>query len=182
MPLVTQKEFAAMKGVSAEAVRQAIAGGRLKKCLHWDGIHKKPKLDPVVAAQEWEKNTDHTKRYRGNDIRVPLPGQSEPKPPAPTAIRSDDAPASGPSMMQSRAIREAYQARLAKLDYEERTGKLVDADAVKAEAFKIARTVRDSMLNIPDRVAAEFAGINNTHEIHTRLTEEIRKALDGLAE
>jgi hypothetical protein len=36
------------------------------------------------------------------------------------------------------------------------------------------------MLNIPDRVSAEFAGIQNAAEIHMRLTDEIRKALESL--
>lgn len=179
MPLVSQKEFAELKGVSAEAVRQAIQGGRLKNCLHFDGIHKKAKLDPVVAAEEWERNTDHSKRYRGRDIRVPLP-RAEPYT-KPNVNRPDEPPApNAPTANQSRAILEAYRARLAKLEYEEKSGKLVDAEKVKAEAYKLARTVRDSMFNIPDRVAAEFAGISTAAEIHMRLTDEIRKALESL--
>jgi hypothetical protein len=51
------------------------------------------------------------------------------------------------------------------------------AEPVKAEALKLARTVREAMLNIPDRIAAEFARLTNAHAIHARLNEEIQVAL-----
>jgi len=60
-----------------------------------------------------------------------------------------DAPVSGPSYAQSRAIREAYLARLAKIEYEERLGKLISRDEVQVAAFNKFRMFRDGMLNIP---------------------------------
>jgi phage terminase Nu1 subunit (DNA packaging protein) len=177
MQPVTLAEFGRIKGVSLEAVRKAISSGRLvNSIVH--GVGKKPKLDPVVAAQEWERNTDHSKRTVGSDLRPVQRATAFQKPDVP---RPDQRPASGgPSINDSRAILEAYKARLAKIEYEEKIAKLVDAEAVKADAFKLARSVRDNMLNIPDRVSAEFAGISNAAEIHMRLTDEIRKALEAL--
>jgi len=49
--------------------------------------------------------------------------------------RTAPGPHPGPSYAQSRAVRELYLARLVKLDYEERTGKLVDAAEVAKAAF-----------------------------------------------
>lgn len=180
MNAITFAEFARKKGVTSEAVRKAVKTKRLVNSLVY-GIGKKPKLDPVLAAQEWEKNTDHSKRFVGSDIRVQL--QDKPV----ERANGEPAPAmagqaiSAPSLTQSRQLHEAYRARLAKLEYEEKSGKLVEAEKVKDEAFKLARTVRDAMLNIPDRVAAEFAGTSNAAEIHMRLTDEIRIALESLA-
>ena len=48
-------------------------------------------------------------------------------------------------------------ARLAKIDFEERSAKLVSADEVKVAAFNRFRQFRDGMLNIPDRLAAVLA-------------------------
>ena len=60
----------------------------------------------------------------------------------------------------ARAIIANYEARLVKLDYEERIKKLVNADEVSIAAFNSFRMFRDRMLNIPDRVVgallAEF--------------------------
>ena len=51
-----------------------------------------------------------------------------------------------------------------------------------SEAFKMARLTRDAMLAIPDRLAAEIAAETDTFKVHTRITEEIRKALESLGE
>ena len=40
-------------------------------------------------------------------------------------------------------------ARLAKLEYEEKSGKLVSADEVKARAFRMARGARDALRRCP---------------------------------
>ena len=85
------------------------------------------------------------------------------------------------SYAQSRAIREAYAARLAKIEYEERTQKLVAVDSVKVEAFKVGRTIRDAILNIPDRISNELAGYgDDPAKIHERLTQELILALEEL--
>jgi len=41
--------------------------------------------------------------------------------------------------------------------------------------------VRDSLLNIPDRLAATLAAETDADNVHQTLTVEIRKALDELA-
>lgn len=79
-----------------------------------------------------------------------------------------------------RKQREKYQAEMARLDFEEKSKTLIPADEVRREAFRLARVTRDSMLNIPDRLAAELAAETNQFKIHRRLTEEIRLALSDL--
>jgi hypothetical protein len=61
-------------------------------------------------------------------------------------------------------------------------GDLVPAADVKAAAFKKARTVRDSMLAIPDRVIPTLISMTDTRAAHQLLTEEIRTALRSLAD
>jgi hypothetical protein len=88
----------------------------------------------------------------------------------------------GPSFAQSRAVRETYLARLAKIEFEERSGKLLSRDEVTVAAFTVARTVRDNILNIPDRVAALLAAEANPARVHQILSDEIRKALIELCD
>jgi len=83
---------------------------------------------------------------------------------------------------KARAVREHYQARLAKIDYEERTGSLVSRDEVQVAAFNRFRQFRDHMLNIPDRVAAMVASESDPTKVHQILTAEIRKALNDFAD
>lgn len=135
---ITVAEFAQIKGVSATAVHKAIAGGRLVNCLIHDPKYKKPRINPVVAAQEWERNTDHNKRHHGNDVRAmpENPAPFEKVPGAPVA----------PSAKQ---IMENYKARILKMEYEERAGVLIDAAQVKEAWFKIVTEAKTKILGLP---------------------------------
>jgi phage terminase Nu1 subunit (DNA packaging protein) len=201
MPKMSIAEYSRHRGVSDMAVHRAINEGRIT--LHSDKLGKRY-IDSEVADREWYANTDSA-FARGEAAKSALErtadelfsedgsevGESEDaeagarkktskkrvkKAPAEegVGIRKD--------LDSARAKRESYQAELARLKYEEQAGKLIDAEAVQNEAFKIARTVRDALMNLPDRVAAEFAGETNQFRIHTRLSEEIRKALVAIKE
>lgn len=161
--LMSLSAYGRLRGVSAVAVKRAIDSGRLRASVSRDAKGN-PKIDPELADSEWAANTDTNRGWHAQE-RSKQNAEAELK-------------VSG-TLNQSRAVKEAYLARLAKLDFEERSGQLVRADDVKDQAFKTARIVRDGMMNIPDRIAAELAACSDQFEVHRRLTEEIRKALDS---
>ena len=168
---ITLTEFARMRGVSTEAVSKAVRVGRLSKAVTWSKANK-PRLIPELAEQEWAANTDSAQqRVRA----VPPPKAPEPE------VEQTAGEQRTATFQQARTLREAYMARLAKLEYEEKTGSLIRADAVKNEAFRIARVVRDGILNIPDRIAGDLAAETDQFAIHQKLTAELRKALEGLS-
>lgn len=169
---VTLTAYAKMKGVSTEAVSKAVRVGRLSKSVVFDAKNR-PRVIPHLADQEWVANTDSAQQ---RVPAVPPPRPPEPEPEAPAAR---DEPKTA-TFQQARTLREAYMARLAKLEFDEKSGLLVKADAVKNEAFKTARIVRDGLLNIPDRIAAELANETNQFKVHQRLTHEIRRVLEDL--
>ena len=53
-----------------------------------------------------------------------------------------------------------------RLDFEERSGKLLQHDEVERAAFNTARTIRDGKLNIPDRVAGLLTAESDEREVH----------------
>ena len=79
-------------------------------------------------------------------------------------------PVAGLDYFRARAIRESYLARLAKIEFEEKTAQLVSRDEVQVAAFTRARTVRDNLLNIPDRLAATLAAESDADKVHQILT------------
>jgi hypothetical protein len=79
-------------------------------------------------------------------------------------------------------VREHYQARLAKIEYEERIAQLVSGDEVQVAAYNKFRQFRDAMLNLPDRLAAMLAAESEAAKVHEALTVEIRKALNDFAD
>lgn len=166
MALMGLREYARHRGVSPPAVEKAIKSGRI--------TITNGKIDSALADASWAARTK--------------PGQK--KTPPPDQPRSMDAieparpdvAAGGVDYFKARAIRESYNARLAKIDYEEKMRILVRRDEVHVQAFTLARTVRDSVLNVADRVAAELAAEMSADRCHHILTVELRRALSDLAD
>ena len=57
----------------------------------------------------------------------------------------------------SRQIKELYDAKMVKLDYEKAIGTLVEKSDVGKEAFRTGRIVRDTLMGLPDRLASVLA-------------------------
>jgi hypothetical protein len=68
------------------------------------------------------------------------------------------------------------------LEYKTKSGELVPVADVKAQAFTLARAVRDGLLALPDRVAPMLAATQDAAQVHRLLSEEIRVALRGLSD
>lgn len=174
------RTYAKARGISHEAVRQAIKAGRLVKSVVY--VKGEPKIaDEAIADQEWAANTDQSKprnRITGD------PKHRRASQDAPMKPMANDAGAEGggkgPSYAQSRAIREAYMARLAKIEFEEKSGKLVSADAARVAIFNTARKARDMLMAVPDRVAPLVVGQTDAHEIHRILMDEMRRIANDI--
>lgn len=152
-------EYARHRGVSHQAVMRALKEGRITK--EADGT-----IDPDKADAQWDQNTDFSRN----------PDKAR------RTVRGEAPAATGPDYNVSRAVREAYTARLAKLEYEEKTGVLVKADTVKTRWFNTLRIVRDRMLQLPDRWASTLAAEMDPNTIKTMMDAEIRRILDDAAD
>lgn len=170
---VSLRTYAKRRGISHEAVRQAIKTGRLKKSVVM--VKGEPKIaDEALADKEWAANTDQSKprnRITGDPKHRRAPGEQM----QPMANDGGGDGGKGPSYAQSRAIREAYMARLAKLEFDEKSGKTIGADAVRVAIFNTARKARDMLMAVPDRVAPLVVGQTDAHEIHRILADEMRR-------
>ena len=85
-----------------------------------------------------------------------------------------------PSLAANRAIKEMYAARLQKLEFEERSKKLVPYDQLKLELSKLHLSVRDNLRTVPDRIAQLLAAETDPAKIHSIISTEIRDCLEGL--
>lgn len=82
---------------------------------------------------------------------------------------------------EHQAKREYYKAELSRLEFEERIGKLIEADKVAAEWFRIAKLVHDAVMNVPPRVAGVIASESDERKVHDLLEKELRQSLEALA-
>jgi single-stranded DNA-binding protein len=85
-------------------------------------------------------------------------------------------------LLKTRIKNEVEKGKMLEIEAKAKTGQYVDARDVERQAFYVARTVRDSLQNIPDRVSSLLASISDANQIYEILSKEIRIALEGLSE
>ena len=86
----------------------------------------------------------------------------------------------GLNYAQARGLHEQYKAGKAKLELDETTGKLISVKDVEKQAYKLARTVRDTMQAIPERLASILAEESDEFTVHEILTKEINECLQAI--
>lgn len=168
--LMSMREYARFRGVSHTAVQKAVKEGRIR-------IRKDGRINRKKADAEWKENT------------LAPPAQKEEKPKSQTATPGPDRFADeedlddeGTTFSQARTAKELYLARLRKLEFEEKSGKLVDANAVRRAQFSLLRTIRDQLLELPDRLADELAAEDDPMEVRDLFMAELRSILSELAD
>jgi hypothetical protein len=159
MAIMSLRGYARHRGVALSAVQKAIKSRRI-------AVEPDERIESERADVQWERNTEQ------HAPPVAQRGQEE----------DDTSSFGGSQYTKARAVREHYTARLAKLEFEERTGKLVPKDEVQVAAFNKFRQFRDHMLNIPDRVAAMVAAESDAARCYEIIAIEIRKALNEFAD
>lgn len=85
-------------------------------------------------------------------------------------------------LVVAKADKEEYLAKLAAIEVAEKEGSLVSAaDAVKS-ATRAGMAIRDAVLSVPGRAAAQLASMDDEREIERYLTELLRAELTRLAQ
>ena len=184
MPLVTQSEYAKLRGCSEAAVSTA----RKKRIKAAEVIQGgKVLIDSERADDLWARNS--RPRRGGNLPKTPSPPKAEPPPPAtlPTdeqllALVSRLPEDAIPSIIESEARKEHYLAekhKIAALQAREEVGSIRD---MEREAFALAKSVREGMLSIIPRISADLAALGDAFEVEQLLEAEVITALRVLAD
>ena len=176
------RAYARHRNMALFAVQKAVKDGRLQASIVY--VEGKPKIaDVALADKEWAANTDQSKpknsvsgnpKMKRGEIAGP-PSASEKE----AEKEASDKSQTNQTFAKARAIREQFSAAIAKLDYDERTGKLILADNVRSTAFNASRRAREMLYTIPDRISPLFPEIQ--HELHAVLLEEIERVCRHLA-
>lgn len=207
MELLGQRAYARHRGCSQAAVWKAIQSGRISTVKVGTGV----KINPRTADREWAENTDQSKPrnsetgdpklHRGNgepSALMDLDGVGGVKQLTLLAISAEEDPVrpggngngedgngEDPEIAkyaESRARREAALAGIAKLDLDEKTGKLVNANEVKLAFFNATRKARDELFAIPARIAPVLAALDKAGDLETILFDEIERVCKGLSD
>lgn len=172
MPLISQAEYAKRRGISREAVRQAVAAGRINLI---DG-----KIDPAVADIQWAANTRNPKAAFAQP-KAPLIERLIPQ--EPSDLLPDTAITQTVYDLQlSRAKREHHEANIAEMRERQRAGELVELQQVHLAYTTLAAQLRAALERIPDKLAPRLAAEGDEHTVHSLLLAELDAALIDMAQ
>ena len=169
----TVKEYAKHRGITERSLRRYLAEGLIPE----DAISKAGrviKIDQAKADRFLDKNIVTRKELLGKSS----PTKATPEEKTRTI---EQAGTSGLGFHEARTLAQRYKAALLKIELDQKTGRLVDAEAVRVAAFNKGRAVRDSLLNIPDRISPILAAEKDQMKVADILTREIRTALEELS-
>ena len=197
--LIGIREAARRIGVSDTAVRKAIAAGRVKIAGHTKTSNR-PLLAWPECAEDWSENSDASKRtHVGSQGSPRRQRQEAPPPPLVTAAERLGPPSvaddtsqfaddgsemrihDGMTLNEAKTAKAIYDARLARMDYEEQQRILVKAEEVRAQAFRLARSARDELLTIEDRLSPILASETDLTAVRSILREEMRRVCERIA-
>lgn len=86
-----------------------------------------------------------------------------------------------PDISKQEAFIKAYKARLAKLEYEEKSGKLINRELVRNQIVGSMRAIRDAIIGIPQKIAAEVASETDPYACESIMMKEINTVLTELS-
>lgn len=144
------RKYAERRGVSVEAVSQAIKAGRLRESVVL--VNGNPKIgDPDLADREWNERT------RPTPYSSTVSGEPQPK--AATLPPPPDYLVSRARREVAAADKEEELAKLARLNVAERERQLIRFDAACAEVDAVFNTVRNRLLGVPSQLGQRMPDI-----------------------
>lgn len=177
----------ASKGLAGDPskVSQAVAAGRLVKCVV-RASNGDPKIsDFALADEEWERNTDAQRRVNAAGGVDPNAGVMAPDDHGPAPRDAWGAPdpreprAAAPESQATATERlKTAQANLAELEFKQAAGELVLAAAVRSEWANVLSQARTKLLGIPTRFRQEVP--ETSPSAVTKLEDLVREALEEL--
>ncbi|SAL88330.1 putative bacteriophage--like protein [Caballeronia choica] len=191
MTSISIREFARREGVSHTLVVRAVKTGRLAQLPN--GL-----MDDRLVGSPWRmgsrgispsKPTIDPQPPQPVSLPQPLPPEApaDPLQGASTAPPEPAAGSAGKGLAYGEALRvkENYLAFLRRLDYEQRSGSVVDMAQARSVVFELCREQRDIWLAWPARVAPLIAaelGIADLDGLVTALTVYVHRQLVELGE
>lgn len=174
---VTQAEFARQCGWAKSYVTALKAAGRLVmdefgRVLVAASLRRIDETKDPNRADVAARHAAARRRAGAPESPAPKPEAPTPNPEASAALRDAREGVVGQSYQQSRADKELYLARMARLDYERAAGQMVERAAVESAVEDVLVTLRQALDQIPHRLAPVLVG-QDIDAIRLQLRTEI---------
>lgn len=161
MTLLSQSEFAKRQGWSRQYVGKLVKSGKISL------VNGKINSEQALAAIEAQSEPSTILRTKPQRQEVSLTAPKDSR----QAV----------DFVTARTMREAFKAKMAKMEYEEKAGTLTDASKVKEDAYRAGRMVRDALLGMPDRFSDVLAAESDPVKVRQLLMDEFESILNELS-
>jgi hypothetical protein len=162
--LMTKTEYARYRGVSKPYITKLAKNGVL--------VLRGGKVD-VHAS-------DTVLDDKPVDDVDPPPAQASSVGPPPRPV-AESLGQAGASFGQARTVEMVFRAKLRRLEFETKQGRLIEAEAVRKTIAEAVRTLRDGILALPDRLATVLAAESDSKKVHVTMKTELSRELEALA-
>lgn len=182
---MNQSDFAKLHGVSRKTVTLWKARGWLvsvKGVIDVDASNAQIKRYRKSVTQPKKNGQGNGLGNKGNSLPKLLPGTPDDETPEQTVVRILGSEGATMSLDEARRVKENYLALLHQLDYERKSGELVELAVAETILFDQARASRDAWLNWPTRVGPLVAadlGLEADRVVET-LTDYVHQHLQQL--
>lgn len=175
---LTQAQLARELGVSRQAIHKHVDAGTL--AVGEDG---KIDLDQARAAmQTLHPGSKTVQALAASAPPAPSTSNQVVIPAAATQFLADaDEHGMSTNYHIARTLREAEEARMARLKREEMEGSLIRLEAVRSVAANTLAATREALLQLPARLSTVLAAEGSPARVHDLLQQEIHQALAQLA-
>lgn len=190
------RKYAALKGCSEGNVRAAIKAGKIKAGISRGANGKVDGIIVEIANKEWAdnygvhkiKNPEMLARLQGenkelekkiNEKRGKKLGQLTGQPI--DDLIGNETDIENITFMEATRRQAVLKAELLKLELEEKDGRLVRIEKVKKSLYLFGNEVKNSIMDVPDRIVDEILACNTRQEASLILKTALNLALNQLA-
>lgn len=204
------REYARINYCDDKIIRRHIESGRIPdKAVIKNEINGRPMIIPSIADEAWGKEYRERKGIKAEPtlvrktksrqvIQLPSKKNTTPVHPPDEVIEqisdniSNEDPEANekdtlPDTNNLKTLTEAdkackiFDAKIKQLTYRKQKAELFEKDIVFKACFNFAREVRDTFLNLPDRVVHDMVATQDVNQAHQILAGAINDALEMLS-
>lgn len=173
MAAISKSEFARRLGISPAMVTKLCRSGRIP-------VMKNGKLDFEKASAAYEETRQVGREVSAENGKKGHKSVEQPELPSDDAgLAGGGTPGVAAQFNKAKTAEKIYQAKLKKLEYEEKEGSLIAKDVVADDAFLAASELRSRLFSIAPRAAPRCEG-KSAREIERIIEDEVNFALQAL--
>lgn len=164
--------------MSDTAVHKAIKAGH----IHANALKvvkgRTKGIDPDIADSQWSSTISENKSRKSDVSERFKKTRSAPA----SDLREDMRPQDSLSTAKAQQVEAVYKAKLRKLEFETKSGSLVDKSQVYRALFAAGQEIRSAFEGIADRYIDEILAAPTRNDAHTVLQSAIDEALKSVSD